>query len=204
MSTTDHSAGSISASPLPGSGSGSGPLLLSLDIDGVLHPSTEVQDFAATGLPFAAYLQSRPHLLRWLPLLSEALRGSSCEIVIHSTWREHLLDADFYRLLGPSGLADRLIGSAPRGLPREAAILSVCRTLGLAPEDVLVLDDAHSEFDVLSSRLVVCNPLRGINDPSVLAALRKRVGGLEHAAAPAQPEVEEFTSSRPSPIDRRC
>jgi len=151
--------------------------VLFLDIDGVLHPSTDVLDFAATGLPLLAYAQSRPHLLRWAPLLVRSLAETACQIVVHSSWRNEVSDTELRGLFGPCGLADRMIGSTPRGLTREQGILKVMTLMGLSHESILILDDASSEFDLLSARVALCNPLRGLSDGAVLDAVRRWVTG---------------------------
>lgn len=155
------------------------PRILCLDFDGALHPSTEVADFQDVGLPLLAYIQTRPQLLRWGHLLNEAMSGSDCEVIVHSSWRNEVLDSDLRRLLKPSGLAERFVGSAPRNMKREAAILEVARVMGLGADELLIVDDAVDEFSALSSRLVVCNPLVGISDPAVLALIRERLAAAD-------------------------
>lgn len=147
--------------------------LVSLDFDGVLHPSTDISDFHGSGLPLAAYVQTRPHLLRWARLLEDALKGSTCEVVVHSSWREKLQDSEIRDLLAPSGLGRRFIGTSPKGVLREKSILDVIRIMGIPHEDLMILDDAHGEFEVLAARLVACNPLVGINDPVLLDRIRR-------------------------------
>ncbi|MEO8136735.1 MAG: HAD domain-containing protein [Betaproteobacteria bacterium] len=149
--------------------------LLCLDFDGVLHPSVEVADFPTAGLPLLAYIQSRPHLLRWAGLLHAAMADSDCDLIVHSSWRKEVLDSDLRRLLEPSGLAERLVGSTPRHMAREASILEVAGIMGVAQNELLVLDDAIHEFDLLVPQLVACDPLRGLSDESVLTQIRERL-----------------------------
>lgn len=151
------------------------PKLLSLDFDGVLHPSTDILDFATSGLGPVAYAQSRPRLFRWAPLLAEALRGTDCEILVHSSWRNTVSDSDLRDFLAPSGLVRRVVGSAPRHRAREDAILEVLALMGVEQEEIVVLDDAVKEFSTLRPQLIACNPLLGISDPATCLALRSRL-----------------------------
>ena len=147
--------------------------VLFLDIDGVLHPSTDVLDFVASGLPLLAYVQSRPYLLRWAPLLAQSLNDTACQIVVQSSWRNEVTDTELRSLFAASVLAARMIGSTPRSVAREEGILRVMALMGLPQDNVLILDDAVAEFHQLSARVAACHPLRGLSDRAVLDAVRR-------------------------------
>lgn len=146
---------------------------LSLDFDGVLHPSTEVQGYPSSGLPLSAWIQNKPGLLRWAPLIRDALEGSECAVLVHSTWRRHLRDSELRALLEPHGLAPRFVGSVARDLAREPALVQTMQALGLDPSGILILDDAPAEFFDLANRLLVCNPFLGVSDETILARIRE-------------------------------
>lgn len=130
--------------------------LLFLDFDGVLHPAGGA---SGTCMPF-----------EWLPTLVELLEPApDVLLAVHSSWREvHAMEyiRDF---LGPLG--SRIVGPLPHG-PKSKAIQSF---LGahLDVREYLILDDSPAEFGPdLSTRLLVCSPTFGIQDPKVQLKLR--------------------------------
>ncbi|NKE68647.1 hypothetical protein RAMLITH_22760 [Ramlibacter sp. RBP-2] len=135
--------------------------VLFLDFDGVL---TKV---AAEG--------ERVVLFEWLPLLAALLvPWPDVRIVVHSTWRYDHTDEELRKLLGP--LAARFIGAVPRG-PRAEAIRWFLYS-NAAITDYLVVDDSCAEFpEDFSGPLVVCDPLFGISDARVRAAIAAWLAG---------------------------
>lgn len=142
--------------------------VLFLDFDGVLHAGPNVE--AATS-----------HWC-WLPALSQALaRHEDVRIVVHSTWR-HEYDLDELReLLGRLG--ERIIGATPAA-PR---FQSIEMWLADHPEvsTFRILDDDAAEFYPRPAELILCDPAKGITDPSArqhllawLADFRPQAGGV--------------------------
>jgi hypothetical protein len=130
--------------------------LLFLDFDGVLHPAGGAP---GTCMPF-----------EWLPTLVELLDPApNVLLAVHSSWREvHAMEylKDF---LGPLG--SRVLGSVPNG-PKSNAIQSFL-TSNPSVQDYLILDDSAAEFGSdLSTHLLTCKPLVGIQDPAVQLKLK--------------------------------
>ncbi|MEK7888846.1 HAD domain-containing protein [Burkholderia contaminans] len=139
-----------------------------LDIDGVLHPNSvgELEygpnGPVVTGLGVCA-LQTK---------LAERVRGKAVDIAIHSTWIYMFdlkrLQDEYLRELSTAAkiyLTNRRIES------RSLRVADYMRRHRLTLADILILDDAPKEFEFateLQSRLVVCDPARGIDDPAVL------------------------------------
>jgi hypothetical protein len=135
--------------------------LLFLDFDGVLHP-------------VAAKPGQSLHF-EWVAQLTQLLsEAPDVAIAVHSSWAERFpLDAlrDF---LGPLGC--RLVGAVHPG-PRASSILLFLRSKPEV-EDWLVIDDEPGEFPKdFPGPVVICNPTRGISDPSVQAQLRRWLSG---------------------------
>jgi hypothetical protein len=76
------------------------------------------------------------------------------------------------QLLGPLGA--RFQGMTSAKLPREESIRDLCSRIGV--DHHLIIDDARHEFRE-QSRLIVTNPLRGVDDPEVLARVREWAAG---------------------------
>jgi hypothetical protein len=135
--------------------------VLFLDFDGVLTKVTGEAEPAV--------------LFEWLPLLAELLAPwPDVHIVVHSTWRYDHTDAELLKLLGSLGA--RFIGTVPRG-PRAEAIRWFVYS-NPAIKDYLVVDDSCAEFsEDFSGPLVVCDPLFGISDARVRAAIAAWLAG---------------------------
>ncbi|AIS96510.1 HAD domain-containing protein [Burkholderia thailandensis] len=139
-----------------------------LDIDGVLHPNSvgELEyrrnGPVVTGLGVCA-LQTK---------LAERVRGKAVDIAIHSTW---IYMFDLKRLqdeyLHELSTAAKIYLTNRRIESRSLRVADYMRRRRLTLADILILDDAPREFasaPELQSRLVVCDPARGIDDPAVL------------------------------------
>ncbi|MBN3826021.1 hypothetical protein G3O00_20650 [Burkholderia sp. Ac-20384] len=139
-----------------------------LDIDGVLHPNSVGElEYGPNGPVIVGQgvcsLQTK---------LAERVRGKAVDLAIHSTWiymfdLKHLQD-EYLRELSEAAkiyLTNRRIES------RSLRIADYIRRRRLMLGDILILDDAPKEFASapdLQSRLVVCDPAHGIDDPAVL------------------------------------
>lgn len=127
--------------------------LLFLDFDGVLH--------TADGQRFAR-----------LPVLTDALEGMRCDIVVSSSWRHHMEIVEIAAHLG--ALAARVIGVIPsvsfrpQGCesPRFIRQVEVERWLDMhAPEEsvpFIVLDDDASGFEPGWAPLLLVDAAHGL------------------------------------------
>jgi len=133
--------------------------LISLDFDGVLHPTMEADTVVDT-----------PHF-GWLPLLVRMLAPySDVRLLVHSSWRT-THDEDELRLLLGS-LGNRVVGAAPHGERYE----SVLKWLQVHPEvtSFCILDDEAGEYPTPPPReLILCQPASGISSLDVAARLRE-------------------------------
>ncbi|HDR9355853.1 TPA: hypothetical protein QDB44_001703 [Burkholderia vietnamiensis] len=139
-----------------------------LDIDGVLHPNSVGElEYGPNGPVVVGQgvcsLQTK---------LAERVSGKGIDIAIHSTW---IYMFDLKRLqdeyLRELSAATKIYLTNRRIDSRSLRIMDYMRRRRLTLADVLILDDAPKEFastPELQSRLVVCDPARGIDDPAVL------------------------------------
>lgn len=131
--------------------------ILYLDFDGVLHPT-----FAA---PSEAFVQ--------LPLLAQALEGTTCEVVISSSWRFHH-DLDSIRRRFPGAMRERIVGTTGEALwGRHARYREILGHFAMYthPADWRALDDSGFEFPDPCEQLILCPGERGIGPPQ-LSVLR--------------------------------
>ena len=135
--------------------------ILSLDFDGVLHPTAE-------GTQRVSVAQ-----FGWLPLLERMLGPyPDVMLLVHSTWR-HMYDLEELRLLLGDALGPRVLAAAPAGDSRWLAIQEWAseQTHEL---DLLILDDEPDEFPAaMPFLLIVCDPGRGLSDPVVQHSIRQ-------------------------------
>lgn len=135
--------------------------IISLDFDGVLHPTGEgTQRVSVTHFG-------------WLPHL-ERLLGPHPEVMllVHSTWR-HQHDFEELRMLLGDALGPRVVAAAPAGNDRWPAIQAWVAEQPRAP-DLLIVDDAHEEFPAtLPFTLVVCDPSTGLSSPQVRDSIQR-------------------------------
>ncbi|NYH17850.1 HAD domain-containing protein [Paraburkholderia bryophila] len=144
-----------------------------LDIDGVLHPSTvgELeydQDGPKVVGPGVCALEAK---------LAEIVLGNLVDIVIHSTWI-YMFDAKKLQTsyLPRLGEVARIHLTNRRIESRALRVLDYIRRRRIATDKYLILDDAPNEFSsapILLSRLVVCNPARGLDDPAVIRKIEE-------------------------------
>lgn len=140
--------------------------VLFADFDGVLHRVFGPGELTIATAGFGELLEERPDLFGWSEFLAQTLDGHSCQLIVHSSWRAYMRESDLRAVLPPT-LRKRFIGVTPVGVSREVSIQSVVRTIGLAPDEFLILDDDADAFRTLQERLVVCDPLRGVSDEAV-------------------------------------
>lgn len=142
-----------------------GSRLLSIDFDGVAHP---------TG---AGTTTIKTTLFGWLPDLHRVLAPHpDVRVLVHSSWLFTYTPDELQMMLGP--LEQRFVGAAPRG-PRYESVL---RWLHYHPTytSFRILDDDRTEFpDPPPAELILCDPLQGVSDPRVQAELRAWLAGTE-------------------------
>lgn len=160
--------------------------LLSLDIDGVLHPARDSiflnfrPGTPVWQLELALKAQSR---FIWAPILTELVADTDVSIVIHSTWRKRFDDATIKHFLPPA-VASRVIHLDGQIEGRETLssddYLSAALEL-IAPTSVCVVDDRREFFDGgkvknwiahNSGKFVWCDPDVGIQANQVRQELR--------------------------------
>lgn len=141
--------------------------VLFLDFDGVLHPTS-------IGLGLDSNEVIRTGHFGWLPHLASVLRPHpDVVIVVHSTWRYNYDEDELRELLGAVG--GRVVGATPRGPRYESITWWLQQNPSFA--SYRILDDEPVEFpDPLPAELVLCDPLRGVSSPEVLAALKDWLG----------------------------
>jgi hypothetical protein len=135
--------------------------VLSLDFDGVLHPTGEgAQRVAVTHFGWL------PHLQRLLGPHPEVM------LLVHSTWR-HQYDLEELRMLLGDALGPRVVAAAPAGDDRWLAIQAWVSEQAVTP-DLLIVDDAREEFPArLPFTMVVCDPATGLSDPQVRESIQR-------------------------------
>lgn len=141
-----------------------------LDFDGVLHPASDVADYASGATPDIPLKQFalQRDLLRWTPVLAELLAGhDDVMLIVHSGWRTRCQDYELREFLGP--LAPWFAGSTGVGA-RYRSIRALVDRFGI--DDFIVIDDAHAEFPAGWESLVCCDPDLGVTCPSVQQRIR--------------------------------
>jgi hypothetical protein len=145
--------------------------LLSLDFDGVLHP-TGLADWS--GAAFTC-----PGAFQWWDSLEdqlvriEASTGVRILVACHSTWRL-LFENDAELLaLAPESLRARFAACAPRHLAsREKAAIELLSAL--RPRRFAAMDDEPEAFAAGTDWLIACNRHdRGASHPGALAKLSR-------------------------------
>ena len=131
--------------------------LLFLDFDGVLHPS----------------LQGIKGYFTRAPLLSDALDGLACDIVISSSWRFHFPPDELPGYLMPL-LRERVVGfTGPAVVGRHARYMEIQSYVKRrAIVSWRALDDSFFEFPDNCPQLILCDGSIGIQEPQMVA-LRK-------------------------------
>lgn len=136
--------------------------ILSVDFDGVLHPTTEGAQ-RRVAVPHFGWVQ---HLEQLLASHPEVM------LLIHSTWR-HTHDLEELRLLLGDTLGPRVVAAAPAGDSRWRAIQEWAgeQTYEF---DLLILDDQPDEFpETMPFLLIACDPSAGLSDPWVQRSIKQ-------------------------------
>lgn len=127
--------------------------MLFLDFDGVLHPTTTTRE--------------KPLFCRTF-LLQSALEGSTCDVVISSSWRHHYTHRELLAFL-PLSVRTKVVGCTGGAYigkwPRFNEIKSHLVHLGNI--DWRALDDSFFEFPPSCPELIPCNPNDGIAELQV-------------------------------------
>jgi len=131
------------------------PKYLFLDFDGVLHSATR---------PGVVFTQ--------VQLLEQALAGSTCQLIISSSWRFHYPLEELKQML-PDGLAHRVVGRTGPALAvkhaRYQEIKAYLDQRGKSLANWRALDDAVLEFPKDCEQLILCNPNAGMTKAQVQA-----------------------------------
>lgn len=134
-----------------------------IDFDGVLHPAGGKPGQV---LPF-----------EWVPELAALLLPyPDVGIVVHSSWAERFSLNDLREFLEPLG--SRIIGVVGRGSKHHA----IAEFLQAAPEmrSWIVIDDDAGQFpEEFRTHLIVCDPLKGLSDPSTQQRLHSWLEELQ-------------------------
>lgn len=140
---------------------------ISIDIDGVLHPTFVVDQLPTTisVLPHAEELG----LMRWVHHLAELLADHpDVFLLVHSSWRKSVPEREIRQLLAP--VAAWYGGITPSELERYESILEVMQAAGI--DDLLALDDDPRQFPPGWRNLVLCDPELGLSERSVQERIR--------------------------------
>jgi hypothetical protein len=131
------------------------PKYLFLDFDGVLHSANQ---------PGVVFTQ--------VQLLEQALAGSTCQLIISSSWRFHYPLEEIKQML-PESLAQRVVGRTGPALAvkhaRYQEIKAYLDQRGKSLANWRALDDAVLEFPQDCEHLILCNPNTGMAKPQIQA-----------------------------------
>lgn len=134
------------------------PRVLSIDFDGVLHPTGTGATSNATTF------------FGWLPMLEELLKPhDDVYVLVHSSWRYEYRPNELQMMLGT--LEARFVGAAPNGNRYESVLWWLQQNPAF--KSYRILDDDASEFPTPApAELILCDPSRGVSEPRVLAELQ--------------------------------
>ncbi|KAA9176478.1 hypothetical protein F3K36_11630 [Delftia sp. BR1] len=138
--------------------------IIFLDFDGVLHPPKAIAG-AKPPLTPKQILLGWPDTFKHLYLLANLLNGhEDISVVVSSSWRLFLSDAELLELLRP--IENWFEGSIGKpGLGREEAIREFI-SLNKIP-DFIILDDVPAFFKDAWTNLIICPAEEGISDDYV-------------------------------------
>lgn len=132
--------------------------VLSIDIDGVCHPS-----------PHCVPRRDDVAPLQWLDILANLLAGHpDVGLLVHSSWRETYSEDEIRDMMHP--LESHFVGVAPPGLRAQA----IQQWLNAHPGvPLLAVDDEQEEFNGLRSYLfIACDPQHGLSSQTVQDSIR--------------------------------
>lgn len=132
--------------------------IISLDFDGVLHPSP--RHLPRRDLP----------VFVWLPLLERLLDPhQDVGLLVHSSWRESFRVDEIEDMLHP--MEHRFVGVTPQG-GRESGIRAWRERYSPSGKCLAIDDDeelqTQSDFEVIH-----CDPRRGLSDLGVQLAIER-------------------------------
>ena len=139
-----------------------------LDFDGVLHPPKAIEG-AVPPLSPARIRSGWPSTFEHLPLLASVLEGHlNVGVVVSSSWRMFLDDAELGELLAP--IERWYAGSV--GQPYRGRLEAIEAWLGCNQiDDYIALDDNAKFFPGTWPALIVCDPQAGLTTPGVMEAV---------------------------------
>lgn len=149
---------------------------LFLDFDGVLHPPESIAG-ARPPLTANQIRKSFPCTFQHLPTLHDLLHThDDVVVVVSSSWRLFLSDAELIDLLAP--ISTWFAGSLSRYKAKDEAIRDWLTHHQVS--DFAVLDDIAQFFPEGSKSLILCDPGRGLSDPVIQLRVRKWLQFASH------------------------
>ena len=148
-----------------------------LDYDGVLHPP---EVYLISDEPELREHEPGEHLFCWLPDLTEVLEGLDVDIVLSTSWKDHLeLERAAAYLSGE--IRSRIVGStanqSSEQITRYQAIERYVTEHDLGNEWVAVDDDVFGWPEEMRRHLVRSIGIRGISCPALKKELREKLEG---------------------------
>ncbi|WP_418921987.1 HAD domain-containing protein [Comamonas testosteroni] len=142
---------------------------LFLDFDGVLHPPDAIEG-ARPPLTSDQIRRSFPGTFQHLPILRDLLhKHDEIAVIVSSSWRLFLSDAELIDLLAP--ISTWFAGSLSRYKGKDEAIRDWLAHHQV--NDFAVLDDVAQFFPEGSKSLILCDPRRGLSDPVVQERVKR-------------------------------
>lgn len=149
---------------------------LFLDFDGVLHPPEAIEG-ARPPLTSDQIRRNFPGTFQHLPILRDLLhKHVDVAVIVSSSWRLFLSDAELIDLLAP--ISTWFAGSLSRYKGKDEAIRDWLAHHQVS--DFAVLDDVAQFFPEGSKSLMLCDPRRGISDPVVQERVREWLQFASH------------------------
>jgi hypothetical protein len=150
-------------------------MTLFLDFDGVLHPP---EVYLISGMPKLRDHEPGEYLFCWLPDLTEVLEGIDVDIVLSTSWKDHLgLERAVAYLSGE--IRSRILGStanqAKERITRYQAIERYVAEHDLGDAWVALDDDMFGWPDEKRWHLVRSIGIRGISCPELKRELRDKL-----------------------------
>lgn len=152
-------------------------MTLFLDFDGVLHPP---EVYLISGVPELRDHEPGEHLFCWLPHLIQVLEGLDVDIVLSTSWKDHLgLERAAAYLSGE--IRSRIVGctanQASEQITRFKAIERYVTEHALGDAWVAIDDDAFGWPEYKRRHLARSTGIRGISCPILKKVLREKLEG---------------------------
>ena len=149
---------------------------LFLDFDGVLHPPEAIEG-ARPPLTSDQVRRNFPGTFQHLPILRGLLhKHDEVAVIVSSSWRLFLSDAELIDLLAP--ISTWFVGSLSRYNGKDEAIRDWLAHHQV--NDFAVLDDVAQFFPEGSKSLILCDPRRGLSDPVVQERVKRWLQFASH------------------------